>query len=85
MYPTIGRIVHFTFPPKDPDDQPQTRAAMVVRDWGNGCVNLHVFLDGENDTRYDRREWQTSITASSAVDDKPPGTVPAIGYWNWGP
>lgn len=48
--PNMGRMVRYVL--KSGRSAGQSRAAMVVRDWsekGNGCVNLHVFLDGSND------------------------------------
>lgn len=54
---THGRIVEYTLSEADgvrPDVVGQQRPAMIVRVWspeanGNGCSNLLVFLDGEND------------------------------------
>lgn len=79
--PTVGRIVHYTIQRRD--DPPETRAAIVCRDWGNGCVNLRVVLDGRNDDGIE--EWVTSRLPSAAVDGGDPGTVPQLGCWNWPP
>lgn len=52
-----GRIVEYTFSAGDAPPgaaEGDRRAAVIVRVWspeaaGNGCANLLVFLDGEND------------------------------------
>lgn len=83
--PTLGRIVHYTFP------DGEVRPAVVVRDWGGGCVNLQVFLDGDNDARKERPSWATSVAPSDAVptgegEAAPPGepgTASQAGRWNW--
>jgi len=77
--PTVGRIVHYRV--GGDDDAPELRPAIVVRDWGGGCVNLQVFLDGRNDDRHaetSEREciqgtaWRTSVTEGAEV-----------GQWRW--
>lgn len=52
--PNMGRMVRYVL--KSGRSAGQSRPAMVVRDWsekGNGCCNLHVFLDGTNDAGAD--------------------------------
>lgn len=56
--PSPGRIVHVRI--GGPDDIPDLRPAIVVRDWGGGTVNLQLFLDGTND----RGEWDPSTAAN---------------------
>ena len=46
---TEGRIVHFVMHPGDEVHPREHRAAMIVRDFGGGTVNLIVFVDGQND------------------------------------
>ncbi len=55
------------------------RPAVVVNDWGNGCVNLQVFTDSDpeglcND-KLPQIEWKTSILKSEEEND--PHT------WHW--
>jgi hypothetical protein len=69
--PSIGDIVLYVLP------DGQIRPAIIVRLWSAACVNLQVFLDGNNDylsmgtggntgTR-----WKTSVYYS---EGKEPGT-----------
>lgn len=83
MYPTIGRIVHYTYP--EFAGATAIRPAIVVRDWGNGCVNLRVFEDGGNDDELTavHGTWPTSVTAADAIDGGAPGAVSQVGRWHW--
>jgi hypothetical protein len=78
---TEGRIVHFVLA------EGQHRAAMIVRSWQGDMVNLRVFLDGTNDSRYLVENhhayslmgdagslWKTSVHYD---EEKKPGT------WHW--
>jgi hypothetical protein len=69
---TEGRIVRYVL-----DDGPhagESRAAVVVKVWDRetGCVNLQVFLDGENDG--DSKAWVTSVFYSEEHDPR---------TWHW--
>lgn len=68
-----GRIVRYVLP--DGPSAGQIRPAIVVRVWdqGNGCANLHVFLDGSNDEG--ANAWQTSCVFDP--EERKPGT------WHW--
>lgn len=95
--PTVGRLVHFTLKaaPHDPDEAIANRArpAIVVRDWGNGCVNLQVFLDGSNDDDRVKASghtigtngnlWLTSVQPSDAQEGEVAGYKPQDGRWHW--
>jgi hypothetical protein len=57
------------------------RPAIVVRDWGGGCVNVQVFLDGTNDSDFASVEecerglrWEPSRSEGDSV-----------GHWRWPP
>lgn len=82
MQVTIGRIVHVRIGGEDAE--PVLRPALVVRVWGDTCVNLQVFLDGTNDQHVGPLggevarvpalgiAWCTSVTQG----DK-------LGEWRW--
>lgn len=72
--PSVGRVVHFHF---KLDGELVTRPAMIVRVWSDTCVNLRVFLDGENDQRpQPTPDWQTSRLLAAE---------PKEGHWSWPP
>lgn len=86
--PSIGRVVHYILPsgPK----KGEHRAAMVVRVWSDECVNLRVFLDGNND--YDHEGLphylaQTAsdlwVTSASYADPTAEFPQPKDGTWHW--
>ena len=60
MKPTIGRIVLYRVGQGDDHELKNNDAkvlpAMIVRVWGDTCVNLKVFADGYRDI------WKTSVT-----------------------
>lgn len=79
---SIGRIVHVRVGGED--DSPVLRPAIIVRVWGDTCVNAIVHLDGRNDDVYGRLDgecgrhvevgtvWCTSISLGEGV-----------GNWRW--
>ncbi len=76
--PTIGRIVRYALNPSG-----ESRPALVVRDAApGGLVNLHVFLDGNNDDGAvgkgggDNTMWLPSVAFDAG--GKP-------GTWHWPP
>lgn len=73
---TEGRIVHYVM--EDGAHAGEHRPAVIVRVWrkDNGCSNLQVFTDGENDgPEYaSGLAWKTSRHYS---EGKEPGT------WHW--
>lgn len=85
----IGRIVHYRI--GGTDESPELRPALVVRDWGSGCVNLQVFLDGNNDrndgtpsyTRegYEQVSKEESASGSAWRTSRTEGGQ--IGQWRW--
>jgi hypothetical protein len=63
--PTVGRIVHyFEFAGADP------LPAIVVRVWGDDCINLRVFTDNDASPLH-----MTSVTRRNETD-------PGWG-WDW--
>lgn len=88
MKPTIGRIVHVNVTREESGEALELRPAIITRVWSNTCVNLQVFLDGQNDTvstpRTNRLQgvshvdkelgiaWCTSVTQGDGV-----------GEWRW--
>lgn len=73
--PSIGRIVHYALP--HGPNLGVFRPAIIVNTFpGSMMANLHVFLDGSNDTHTgaDYTPWRTSVEYS---EDPKPGT------WHW--
>jgi hypothetical protein len=75
-----GRIVHYVLAPHDLPEKHQHKAgthrpAIVLQVWSreNGCSNLSVFTDHDNDG-LPPTYWATSRTYS---EDPQPGT------WHW--
>jgi hypothetical protein len=75
--PSLGRIVHYVLPegPHAGDHRP----AIVVRVWGDTCVNLQVFTDGDNDFN-DSDPTQNVLWVTSATLD-PEGKAPRSWHW----
>lgn len=80
MKPAIGRIVHYKVAESDGFakwyedglldrriDAGELLPAIIVHDWGKGCVNLQVFVDGPAGTKY-----RTSVVEGSEPGD-----------WSW--
>lgn len=64
-----GRIVHVVRYIEGVPAYAGCRPAMVVREWGNGTFNGHIFLDGPNDTdNGDLVRWVTSVSHVSHQD-----------------
>ena len=78
MKPTIGRIVHYTFPNtfagtgQSREGQSRTVPAIIVAVWSDTCVNLRVFQDGEHPPL-----WKTSVVLKQSEDDL------TCEYWEW--
>ena len=75
--PTIGRIVHYTFPTdaalgiNEPAGQSRTVPAIIVQVFSDTCVNLQVFPDGDRELL-----WLTSRCYRE-------GAQPEGDYWEW--
>lgn len=66
--PNQGRMVRYVL--RTGRAAGQSRPAMVVRDWGHdGRLNLHVFLDGDNDRGADGAPPIYPVPASVALPD----------------
>lgn len=87
--PSIARILHYHLPPRF-DGDVRWRPAFVVNEFGNGLVNLTVFLDGLNDAQdqADADAIEACGTVQSgflflSVGSAQEGTGP--GEWRWPP
>lgn len=79
MKPTIGRIVHFVQKrPEGCGDRLVHLPAIIVAVWGDTCVNLQVFTDGQNSDSEGvvSAKWITSVT----LDETP---SPQARTWHW--
>lgn len=63
---SLGEIVHYVL--SDGRSKGEHRPAIVVRDWGEGMVNIQVLPDGSNDFMGRGRDgdwgfivWKTSV------------------------
>lgn len=50
MKPSIGRIVQVRI--GGTEEEPELRPALVVKVWGDTCINVQTFLDGTNDKQH---------------------------------
>ncbi len=76
--PRPGDVVDYTLA-SEHDGTQVVRGAMVTQVWGEGCVNLQVFVDGFNDLQYGQlvtREeaergiaWRTSCARGYGVGE----------------
>lgn len=79
MQPTIGRIVHFTFPQDEVKGfsseagQSQTVPAIIVSVHSDECVNLRVFPDSSGPSIV-----KTSVPLKQESNSKANGF-----YWEW--
>lgn len=83
--PTIGRIVLFTFATPfnsiwtKPDGQSVQVPAIVTAVWGDTCVNLTVFIDGE-----DAAKAETSVNLKTEQNQKNIDSGDPNGsFWEW--
>ena len=83
MKPSAGRVVHYVLSggPENGKVRPAIIIAPCVERFpGSSYVRdecqLHVFLDGENDTQYGYFTWATSVPYDAGGS---PGT------WHWPP
>jgi hypothetical protein len=78
MTPTIGRIVHYTFPRNSPRaDQGNSVPgdvvpAIIVKVWSDTCVNLRIFQDGQHAPIH-----ETSVCL------KDEGNIEYGNHWDW--
>ena len=73
MKPTLGRIVHYTFPAgEQSESQSRTVPAIIVAVWSDTCVNLRVFQDSAANPI-----WQSSVCERDA------GNEAHGNYWEW--
>lgn len=67
---TVGQIVNYVL--HDGRNKGKIRPAIIVRVWGDTCVNLQVFVDGDNDFPHSTSPvW---ITSSVYSGNKEPRT-----------
>ncbi len=80
--PSIGRIVHFVLPAGGCfQNAGEHRAAIIVRVWGNDCVNLKVFTDSDVPNAGGRMVADgVDVWVSSVIFD-PTGV--AERSWHW--
>ena len=85
MKPSIGRIVHFVQakPVGYGRDEMVHLPAIIVAAWGDTCVNLQVFTDGNNSEECSGGhssppavKWVTSVTLDESGE-------PASRTWHW--
>lgn len=80
MTPTIGRIVHYTFPQNEPaPNHGDTVPAIITAVFSDDCVNLRIFADQEP-AKPSVQEWRTSVIRKGA-DNWPYGQ----DCWEWPP
>ncbi len=84
--PTIGRIVHYVLSTHDPVFPHKVglhRTAVVVNTWpGSSAIQLHVLLDGRNDSDDGKLVmWKARVSPDPTMEIDP---LPSVcGTWHW--
>ena len=76
---TEGRIVHFVLP--DGKNKGHHRAAIVIRVFEGGVINLRVFTDFTNDYPAEEYYDNAGIVRASSVEFDEEEKLP--GTWHW--